>query len=410
MATRGALTNTVPIDAYRGAGKPEANYIIERLIDAAAPVVGIDATELRRRNLVSAFPHRTAMATTIDGGRFAGNIAPALAAAAHDGFAARRAESAARGRLRGIGVTCFLETSRGANDEGAELRFHADGTVSLHSGNQSIGQGHETSFRQIAADHLGLPMAALRFVQADTFLVRDGNGHGGARSMHQGGTALVRAMEAALEKGRPIAARLLNAAPEDVSYANGAYRAGDRAVALADVANAERTAEGSPLDTWLWNKNDIITFPNGVHVAEVEIDPETGFTTLERYTSVDDFGAIINPLLTAGQMHGGLAQGVGQAMFEHTVYDQESGQLLSGSFMDYAVPRAADLPDFAVTLSGVPTTGNPLGVKGVGQSGAIAAPPAVMSAILNALAPRGVRHLDMPATPERIWRALRAAG
>jgi carbon-monoxide dehydrogenase large subunit len=406
MDVRGAFTNTVPIDAYRGAGKPEANYIIERLIDAAAPVVGIDPVELRRRNLVREFPYPTPMNTTIDCGGFAQNIDPALAAADYAGFGARREASAARGLLRGVGVTCFLETARGANDEGAEIRFEKGGKVAIIFGTQSNGQGHETAFPQICADRLGLPMEAFHYIQADTFAVRDGNGHGGARSLHMAGSALVKVIDAVIAKGKPIAARLLQAKEADVSFSNGAYHADGTSVGLLEVAEAERSDAGTPLDTYIWNPLDKITFPNGVHVAEVEIDPDTGLVTLDRYTCVDDYGNTVNPMLTIGQVQGGLAQGIGQAMLEHTAYDAETGQLLSGSFMDYCLPRAADLPDLNVTLSGVPTSANPLGVKGAGQAGAISAPPAVTSAILNALASRGVTHIDMPATPEKVWRAL----
>jgi len=409
MDVRGAFTNTVPIDAYRGAGKPEANYIIERLIDAAAPVVGIDPVELRARNLVREFPYPTPMNTTIDCGRFAQNIDPALAAADYAGFGARRAASEARGLLRGVGITCFLETARGANDEGAEIRFEAGGNVAIIFGTQSNGQGHETVFPQICADRLGLPMEAFHYIQADTFAVRDGNGHGGARSLHMAGSALVKVIDAVIAKGKPIAARLLQAKEADVRFLNGAYHADGTSVGLLEVAEAERGDGGTPLDTYIWNPLDKITFPNGVHVAEVEIDPDTGLVSLDRYTCVDDYGNTVNPMLTIGQVQGGLAQGIGQAMLEHTAYDAESGQLLSGSFMDYCLPRASDLPDLNVTLSGVPTSANPLGVKGAGQAGAISAPPAVISAILNALASRGVTHIDMPATPEKVWRALRQA-
>ena len=402
MHVRGAYTNTVPLDAYRGAGKPEANYLLERLIEAAAVRLGQDPVELRRRNLLAAFPHATPMATTIDGGRFAANIAPALAASDHAGFAARLEASRKQGRLRGIGLTCFLETARGAPDEGAEIRFERDGTVSLLLGSQSNGQGHATSFPQVAAGLLGLPVQAFRYVQADTTRIPAGNGHGGARSLHQGGTALVRAAEAVIAKGRAVAARLLQARLEDVVFAGGSFSVAGRSVGLLDVAAEES------LDTYVWNKLNLITFPNGVHVAEVEVDPETGAVALLRYTAVDDYGNVVNPMLTIGQVQGGLAQGIGQALLERTVYDA-SGQLLSGSFMDYTLPRAADLPDLDVHLEGVPTGSNPLGVKGAGQAGAIGAPQAVMAALLNALAPLGVDHLDMPATPERVWRTIRSA-
>ena len=405
MHVRGAYTNTVPTDAYRGAGKPEANYLLERLIDAAAAQLGQNPVELRRRNLVRGFPHATPMATTIDGGRFAANFDPALARADHAGFGARREQSLRRGRLRGIGATCFLETARGAPDEGAEIRFEADGRVALLLGTQSNGQGHETSFPQLAAALLGLPVETFRYVQADTALIPAGHGHGGARSLHQGGTALVRAAEQVVARGRLVAARLLQARPEEVGFAEGAFVAGERRVGLLDVA----AEPGERLDAYVWNKLDLITFPNGVHVAEVEVDPETGQVALLRYAAVDDFGAVLNPMLTRGQVQGGVAQGIGQALLERTVYDESSGQLLSGSFMDYCLPRAADLPDLDIAFDGVPTGANPLGSKGAGQAGAIAAPPAVMSAVLNALAPLGVRDLDMPATPERVWQAIRAA-
>jgi carbon-monoxide dehydrogenase large subunit len=415
MDVRGAFTNTVPIDAYRGAGKPEVNYMIERLIDAAARRHGFDPIALRRRNLVAQFPYRKALGTVIDCGRFAANIDVAVDAADHVGFAARHAASGARGMLRGVGVTCFMETARGAPNEGAEIRFDDDGKVALLVGTQSNGMGHETTYPQIAADLLGLPLETFRYVQADTASVRDGNGHGGARSMHMGGTALCKAAEVMLAKGSAIAARLLQASAAQVTFADGRFMVRDdpsRGIDLLSVARAARDPANVPdgeapgLDTYVWNLLDLITYPNGCHIAEVEIDPETGALTLERYTAVDDFGTLLNPMLTLGQIQGGVVQGIGQAMLEHTVYDPESGQMLSGSFMDYTLPRASDLPSLDITFNGVPTTANPLGVKGSGQAGAIAAPQAVICAILDALAPRGVTHIDMPATPERIWRAL----
>ena len=418
MDVRGVFTNTVPIDAYRGAGKPEVNYLIERLIDEAARRHGFDAVELRRRNLVSEFPYHKALGTVIDCGRFAANLDDAIAAADRARFAARRDVSRQRGLLRGIGITCFMETARGAPNEGAELRFEDDGRVALLVGTQSNGMGHETSYGQIAADLLGLPIETLRYVQADTAVVRAGNGHGGARSMHMGGAALCKAVDTMLAKGVVIAARLLQAAPDAVVFADGRYSVRgdpDRAIDLLAVARAARDPANLPdgatpgLDTYVWNLLDIITFPNGCHIAEVDVDPDTGAVALQRYTAVDDFGTLINPMLTIGQVQGGVAQGIGQAMLEHTVYDAGSGQMLSGSFMDYALPRADDLPDFDITLSGVPTKANPLGVKGAGQAGAMAAPQAIISAVLDALAPLGVTHIDMPATPERVWRAIQAA-
>ena len=418
MDVRGVFTNTVPIDAYRGAGKPEANYLIERLIDEAARRCGFDRIALRRQNLVHAFPYAKPLGTTIDCGTFAGHIDRVLAAADHAGFAARCAASEARGLRRGLGIACFLETARGAPDEGAEIRFESDGRVTLLIGTQSNGQGHETTYPQIAADRLGLPLEAFHYVQADTAQVRAGNGHGGARSMHQGGAALSEAMRRVIAKGTRIAAHLLQATETQVVFQDGRFvvqAVPERSIGVLEVAAAARDPANLPagetpgLDTYVWNELALITFPNGCHVAEVEVDPDTGVVTLARYTASDDYGTAINPLLTIGQVQGGLAQGIGQALLEHTVYDPESGQLLSGSFSDYALPRADDLPLLSVRLDGVPTTANPLGVKGAGQAGAIAAPQTVMSAILDALGPLGVTHLDMPATPERVWRAIQAA-
>ena len=402
MDVRGVFTNVAPIDAYRGAGKPEANYLIERLIDKAAAECGFDPIDLRRRNLIASFPYQKALGTVVDCGRFAANIDDVLALADHAGFMARRAVSESRGLLRGIGVACFLETARGAPNEGAEIRFGDDGMVSILVGTQSNGQGHETSYPQIAADLLGLPIDRFRYVQADTAEIPEGNGHGGARSMHMGGAALYNAAQQAIDKGKPVAARLLQA--QTVVFRDGRYYAGDLSVDLLTVAR------DTSLDTYVWNLLDIVTFPNGCHIAEVEIDPETGQVTLDRYTAVDDYGTLINPLLTIGQVRGGVAQGIGQALTEHVVYDQESGQLVSGSFMDYHIPRATDLPDLDITLTGVPTSANPLGVKGAGQAGAIAAPQTIIGAVLNALARLGVTHIDMPATPERVWRAIQQAG
>jgi len=288
-------------------------------------------------------------------------------------------------------------------------------------GTQSNGQGHETSFPQIAADLLGLPIAAFRFVQADTGAVKSGNGHGGARSMHMGGTALHQAVQMVLSKGRAIAAHLLQADANEVSFSDGRFTVGggERGIDLLALAEAARDPANLPaempgelsigLDADAYNDSDVFTFPNGCHAAEIEIDPETGAVTLERYAAIDDYGRLINPMLTVGQVQGGLAQGIGQALLEHTVYDARSGQLLSGSLMDYALPRADDLPPLDITLAELPTAVNPLGVKGAGQAGCIAAPQTIINAILDALSPLGIEHIDMPATPERIWRAIRNA-
>ncbi len=411
MDVHGVLTNTVPIDAYRGAGKPEANYIIERLMDLAARQLGRDPAELRRQNFITDFPYRKPLGSVMDCGDFSANVDAVLAAADREGFTRRREASAQQGKLRGLGIACFLETSRGAPHEGAEVRFAGDGKVELLLGTQSNGQGHETSFPQVAADLLGLPMEAFRYIQADTQSVRAGQGHGGARSLHMGGTAMVEAINGAIAKGRAVAARLLQAGSEEVVFDAGSFRVRntDRSVPLLEVARAAAEETEHGLDTYVWSLADAITFPNGCHVAEVEIDPETGKVALLRYVAVDDFGRLVNPMLTAGQVQGGVAQGIGQAMLEHTVYDPESGQLLSGSLMDYALPRADDLPALEIGFREVPTGNNPLGVKGSGQAGCISAPPTIMNAVMDALAPLGVRHLDMPATPDRVWRAIQAA-
>jgi len=413
---RGAFSNAVPVDAYRGAGKPEANYIIERAIEAAARKLGRSPTELRRQNLIASFPHRTAMGMALDCGRFVQNLEQAVARADLEGFEARRVASMANGKLRGIGVGCFLETSRGAPNEWAGVRFGKDGQVTIAVGTESNGQGHETAFAQIAADRLGLPMERLRYVQADTARTASGGGHGGARSMHMGGAALVKAIDGALGKARALAAHLLQARPDELDFVAGRFEVRgrrDRAIDLLDLADNARDPANLPdgmsagLDTELLNLTDLFTFPSGCHVAEVEVDPDTGAIRLLRYTAVDDYGRLINPLLTEGQVQGGVTQGIGQALLEHTVYDPVSGQLLSGSLMDYALPRADDLPSFDIILVELPTKANPLGVKGSGQAGCIAAPQTVMAAVLDALKPAGVEILDMPATPERVWRALK---
>ncbi|CAN5196343.1 xanthine dehydrogenase family protein molybdopterin-binding subunit [soil metagenome] len=393
---RGAFTNTVPVDAYRGAGKPEANYIVERCIEAAARKLGRDPASLRRQNLIASFPHRTAMGMAIDSGGFVDNLDRAVLRAELAAFETRRAEAKARGKLRGIGVACFLETSRGAPNEGAEVRFESDGTVMVAVGTESNGQGHETAFAQIAADRLGVPMDAIRYVQADTRAVKSGAGHGGARSMHMGGAAVVKAIDATLAKARQLAAHLLQASEDELVLEGGGFavRGSERRIELSGIAR-----ETGAFGEHVMNMTDVFTFPSGCHVAEVEVDPETGAATLVRYTAVDDYGRLINPLLTEGQVQGGVTQGIGQAMFEHTVYDPGSGQLLSGSLMDYALPRADDLPGFDIELVERPTAANPLGVKGSGQAGCIAAPQTVMAAVLDALRPAGVEAIDMPVTP-----------
>ena len=405
----GVFTNTAPVDAYRGAGKPEANYITERLIEAAARQLGVDPVELRRKNAVVEFPYDTAQGLTFDCGRFKPNIDDIVRLADRDGFASRRADSEARGKLRGLGIASFLETSRGAPQEGAEVTFSGDGTIELRVGTESNGQGHETSYKQIAADRFGLPMDAFRYIQADTRETRIGFGHGGARSMHMGGGAMMRAIDEMMEKAKSVAARLLQSEPAELTYANGAFSvpASGQSVSLADVA--AEAGEGG-LDTFVFNEDVPYTFPNGCQAAEVEIDPETGDVELLSYIAVDDYGTLINPMLTVGQVQGGLVQGIGQALGENCTYEADSGQLLAGSMMDYWLPRASQLPDLEIHLQeDTPTQANPLGVKGSGQAGCIGAPQTIVHAVIDALSSLGIDNIDMPVTSEQVWRAIRDA-
>jgi len=399
VTVRGAFSNTAPMEAYRGAGKPEANFIIETLVDAAAKATGLDAQTLRALNLIAQHPHRTALGMEIRDGDFTARLAECAMLADREGFPARRAHSAARGKRRGFGLTCFLETARGAPGEWARLRACADGLVELAIGTQSNGQGHETSFPQYIAHLLDIPIETVRYVQADTARVVRGNGHGGARSLHQGGEAMRLAGGALLAQARSVAARLLQSMPEALHYGAGRFALPDgRGLTLAEIAAEEGALEGE-----VAHMLDLVTFPNGAHAAELELDLETGEVTLLRYTAVDDYGTLLNPMLARGQVQGGVAQGIGQALMERITYDPQSAQLLSAGFADYAMPRAADLPDLRIVLrEDQPTGANGLGVKGTGQAGCIAAPQAIMAAIRDAVG----ADVAMPATPEAIWRAL----
>ncbi|WP_188897891.1 xanthine dehydrogenase family protein molybdopterin-binding subunit [Caldovatus sediminis] len=419
----GVLTNTVPVDAYRGAGRPESNYLVERLIDTAARELGIDRVELRRRNMVppDAMPFVTAMGQRYDSGDFPRVLDAALAKADWAGFPARRAEAARRGRRRGIGLAYYLEATGGDPTERAAVRFAADGMVEVVVGTQSTGQGHETAYAMLTSHELGIPMEKIRIVQGDSDSLPSGGGTGGARSLYSEGQAILVTAAAVVEKGKRAASEHLEAAVADIEFsaAGGVGRfavAGtDRAVDILTLARIQRekAARGeaaTQLDAAEQAQIQAHTFPNGCHVAEVEVDPDTGRVEIVRYVVADDFGHPLNPLIARGQVHGGVAQGVGQAMLERAAYDPDSGQLLSASFMDYALPRADDLPDIQVDLLEIPCETNPLGVKGAGEAGAVGSPPAFVNALVDALAEDGVRHLDMPATPEAVWRALAAAG
>ncbi len=402
------FTNTCPTAPYRGAGRPEGIYIVERLMDEAAAMLRIDPAALRRRNFVRQFPHKTPSGEIYDCGDFDRVLGRALELSDWDGFPARKEASAARGLLRGRGLTSFIEWT-GANVFTEEVRVHIHGTgrVTLHSATQAMGQGLATSYAQLVADALDLPIALMDVVQGDTDIV-NGIGSVASRSLFVGGSAAVAGADAALKAARDLAADRLEAAAADLSYRGGRFTVvgTDRSVDLFELAATQTDAR---IAVHLRHTVDGASWPNGSHVAEVEIDPETGVARVVRYTAVDDVGTVVNPMIVAGQAHGSLAKGIGQALLERTVYAAD-GQLLTASFLDYAMPRADDLPSFTVeTVPGIPSPGNALGAKGAGEMGCVGAPPAVMAALMDALRPLGVRRLDMPATPERIWQAIRAA-
>jgi carbon-monoxide dehydrogenase large subunit len=420
--TTGVYTHTTPTGPYRGAGRPEATYAIERVIDVAARELGIDPLDLRRRNLIapSAMPFKTGLVFTYDCGDFARGMDMALSLADHAGFAKRRAQARERGLLRGIGIANAIEVAGGpytaVNPDTAQIRVNPDGSVTLFAGSTTMGQGNDTAFTQIIADRLGVPPARVQVLSGDTDALGAGRGNGGSGALTVGGSAVLRATEKIVERGRRIAAQLLEAAPEDVALRDGRFAVAgtDRGVTFADVARAAYVPKSLPVgfepgfsETAAFTP-PAVTFPNGCHVCEVEIDPQTGTVRIVRHTVVDDVGRIVNPLLVKGQIHGGVVQGLGQGLFESLVYD-ETGQPVAGSFMDYAMPRADDVPSFDVDSYEVPTKVNPLGAKGVGEAGTVGALPALMNAVNDALAPLGVRHLDMPVTPERVWRAIREA-
>ena len=428
VTVEGSYTNTVPVDAYRGAGRPEAIYLLERLVDAAARQCGLAPDEIRRRNFISTtdMPYETPLGKVYDSGEFARNMDDAMVLAGWESFARRLEVARKRGRLRGIGLAIYIESCGGGSEEEATIEFAPDGTVDVLVGTQSGGHGHETAYAQIAADGLGVPFASIRVFQGDTDRVPFGGGTGGSRSIPIGGAAVAATAAAVVAKAKGIAAHLLQASSTDIEFSAGRFSvaADGRALTIAEVAAAARHPDNvaepgmeqgmeSGMEPGLWARArhdaKVQTFPNGCHVCEVEIDPDTGALEIVGYVVVDDFGNMINPLLVGGQIHGGVVQGVGQALLEGVVYDAASGQLLNASFMDYAMPRAGDVPAIDVTYNPVPCKTNPLGVKGAGEAGAIGAPPAVINAVVDALAPLGVHHIDMPATPEKIWRAIRQA-
>ncbi len=430
---RGVFTNTVPVDAYRGAGRPEAAYVIERLVDQAAHEVGLDPAEIRRRNFIppDAFPYDNPLGAQYDSGNFGVGLEKALALADYAGFEPRRAAAKARGKLRGIGMSSYIEAcgagpskiimAAGAGSgmfESATIRVNPSGSVVVVTGTHSHGQGHETTFAQVVSDKLGIPIHSIEIVHGDTGRSAFGLGTVGSRSLAVGGGAIIKALDKVIAKGKRIASYILEAAESDILFENGRFVVAgtDKGISFPEIAFTAHAPAKFPSDeiepgleeTAFFDPANF-TFPAGLHICELEVDPQTGATEVLAYTVVDDFGNVINPMIVEGQVHGGTVQGIGQALLENCVYDPDTAQLLSGSFMDYCMPRADNLPNFLVDYIVTPSPHNPLGVKGCGEAGAIAAPPAVMNAMMNALRPAGVTELSMPATPLKVWQALRAA-
>ena len=420
VSSKCVFTNTSQIGPYRGAGRPEGNYFMERLIDTAAAEIGMDRIALRRRNQIrpQELPYRTASETTYDTGDFAALTKQAFELADGKGFARRKRESARRGKLRGFGIGNFLEVTAPPAKELADIAFNADGTVTLTTGTMDFGMGHATPFAQVLSQKLGIPFEKISLVQGDSDRLVMGGGSGGSKSLMHSGTAIVEAAAKIVEKGKVIASHVLEAAVSDIEFERGRFviAGTDRSISGMELAQTARNGDAKlPADapqsldvTHISDGPGAATFPNGCHIAEVEVDPETGVAETVKYTCVNDFGTVVNPLIVAGQLHGGVVQGIGQALMEMTVYDGE-GQLLTGSFMDYAMPRAADVPLLVLAEHPVPTKTNPLGVKGCGEAGCAGSLTSVMNAVLDALADRGIRHLDMPLTPFRIWQALHQA-
>jgi carbon-monoxide dehydrogenase large subunit len=425
------FTNTAPVDAYRGAGRPEATYLLERIVSRAAWEMGLSQDEIRRRNFITEFPYQTPVALQYDTGDFHACLKQANELADVAGLEQRKAQSKAKGLLRGLGYSSYIEAcglapsnvagalgARAGLFECGEVRVHPTGSVTVFTGSHSHGQGHETTFAQVVAARLGLSPEQVDIVHGDTGRVPFGMGTYGSRSISVGGAALMRALDKIEAKAKKIAAHLMEASDADVDFAGGEFKVKgtDKMVTFGQVALTAYVPHNYPLDKLEPGLNETafydptnFTFPAGTYICEVEVDPATGQVRVDRFTAVDDFGTIINPMIVEGQVHGGLVQGIGQALLEHCVYDRETGQLVTGSFMDYAMPRADDFPSFTIGHVCTPCTTNPLGTKGCGEAGAIGSPPAVMNAVLDALAPLGVKDLDMPASPNRVWTAIQQA-
>ncbi|HEX3860945.1 MAG TPA: xanthine dehydrogenase family protein molybdopterin-binding subunit [Stellaceae bacterium] len=418
VATKLVITNTQPVGAYRGAGRPEGNYYMERLVDTAAAEMGIDRIELRRRNHIpeAAMPHKAPNGTTYDSGEFTAVLNEAVARSDWDGYAARKEDSRRRGLLRGRGIGDYLEVTGPPQQEMGGIRFEPNGDVTIITGTLDYGQGHWTPFAQVLHQTLGIPFERIRLLQGDSDELIAGGGTGGSKSLMASGTAILEAAEKVIEKGRQVAAQVLEAAPDDIEFDRGRFVIGgtDRFIGIMELAETLRGGIAMPedmpdsLDVQHIMESTPSAFPNGCHVAEVEIDPETGVVAVVKYSMVNDFGVIVNPLLVEGQAHGGVVQGIGQALMERTVYDSD-GQFLTGSFMDYALPRATDAVSFQIASHPVPAKTNPLGAKGCGEAGCAGSLPAVMNAVVDALSEYGIRNIDMPATPFKVWQAIRQA-
>ena len=419
VSTKCVFTNTTQVTAYRGAGRPEGNYYMERLIDVAAAEMGVDRVALRRRNQIRTqeFPVKTASASTYDCGDFIALTKRALELADVKGFSRRKRESRKRGKLRGLGVSNYLEVTAAPAKESAGIAFNADGTVTLTTGTLDFGMGHATPFAQVLGTQLGIPFEKIVLLQGDSDRLVMGGGSGGSKSIMHSGTAIIESAAKVIEKGKRLAAYVLEAAPSDIAFERGRFVivGTDHAISVVELAQKLHGGLKPPAEApqsldvvHISNGPGASTYPNGCHVAEVEVDPQTGSVELFRYSCVNDFGTLVNPMIVEGQMHGGVVQGIGQALMERVVYD-EDGQLLTGSFMDYAMPRAADVPSFALADHPVPTKTNPLGVKGCGEAGCAGGLPCMVNAVIDALAEHGIRHVDMPLTPFRIWQALQTA-
>jgi len=425
------FTNTAPVDAYRGAGRPEATYVVERLVETAAREMKLDPAEIRRRNFIREFPYQTPVALQYDTGNYEATLDAAMKMADVSGFAKRKEEAAKRGKLRGLGYAAYIEAcgiapsavagslgARAGLFEAGEIRVHPTGSVTVFTGSHSHGQGHETTFAQVVADRLGMPVENVDIVHGDTSKILFGMGTYGSRSIAVGGTAIVKALDKIIDKGKKIAAHLMEASEGDVEYDKGIFKVAgtDKQKAFGEIAFAAYVPHNYPHDKLEPGLNENafydpsnFTFPAGSYVCEVEIDPDTGQTKIVNFTAVDDFGKIINPMIVEGQVHGGLTQGIGQALTENCHYDPDTGQLVTGSFTDYCIPRADDVPSYQVDTRETPCTHNPLGVKGCGEAGAIGAPAAVINAITDALWSMGIKDIPMPATAQTVWKAIQSA-